>query len=284
MKNTPSVVAIVGPTAVGKTAFSIDYALLHHGEVVSADSRQVYRGLNIGTGKVTTEEMRGIPHHLIDVADPMTRYTVTDFVRDARAAIDNIVARGKLPIIVGGTGMYIDVLVGRLGTNTALPDEHIRQELEALPLNALQEKLKSVDPRRFESIDIKNPRRLVRAIESALQHGSYKEPTLAYQVTWLGLTATREVLQERIVNRLYARLASGMIEEVEHLLQTGVTHERLEELGLEYRYISRYLRGEISKEKMVHLLEVEIYKYAKRQLTWFKKNPEIQWSDTSPRG
>lgn len=281
-KTLPSVIAVVGPTAIGKTSLGIALAKKLGGEVVSGDSRQVYRGLTIGTGKVTPDEMDGVPHHLIDVVDPAIQFTAQDFVHQGREAIENILKRGKTPIIVGGTGMYIDALIGRISLARVEPNKELRKELEALPLENLQARLSELDPKRFESIDSKNPRRLVRAIEIAMSEHSETEPAEPlYNVRWIGLALPREELKKRIVNRLHQRLSEGMLEEAVHLHEQGVTYERMEELGLEYRYMARHLQGKISFDEMIQALELEIYKYSKRQMTWFKKNKDIEWFDAN---
>jgi len=281
-KTLPRVIAVVGPTAIGKTSLGIALAKKCGGEVVSADSRQVYRGLDIGTGKVTSGEMEGVPHHLINVANPDTQFTAHDFVRMGRIAIDDIVSRGKVPIIVGGTGMYIDALVGNIRLAQVEPNKELRKELEALSLTDLQEKLRAINPARFDSIDIKNPRRLVRAIEIAMTEPSETEPAEPfYDVQWIGLSLPREELKKRIINRLHQRLAEGMLEEAMSLHAEGLSYERMEELGLEYRYMARHLQGKISFDEMIQALELEIYKYSKRQMTWFKKNKKIEWFDAT---
>jgi len=273
------IVCIVGPTAVGKTALSIALAKAMSGEIISADSRQVYKGLDIGSGKVTLEEMEGVPHHLLDVADPKEVFSASNFVELGRKAIAQIAARGHVPIIAGGTGFYIDALVGKISPAGVPPNEALRAELEKLTLEELQKKLAALDPRRFETIEQKNPRRLVRAIEIATALGEVPQATtdLLYDVLWLGITIPLPNLIERIETRLLARLNEGMLAEAKHLHQEGLSYERMEELGLEYRYMARHLSGEISYEEMVEQLKGEIIKYAKRQMTWFKANKDIQW-------
>jgi tRNA dimethylallyltransferase len=272
------VIAVVGPTAVGKTAFGIKLAQEVGGEVISADSRQVYKGLDIGTGKVTQEEMNGVPHHLIDVADPRVQFNVSDFVELGRKAITDISRRGKVPIIVGGTGMYIDSLVGRMGMSNAKPDPILRARLETASLGELQDELQKLDPERFKNIDQKNPRRLVRAIEVAHSGvATNAQQEKLYEVQWIGITLPREELRERIIKRLKDRLGAGMLDEAKRLHAEGLSYERMDALGLEYRAMAKHLQGEISYEEMIALLEIEIYKYAKRQMTWFKTNPDIKW-------
>ena len=275
-------IIIVGPTASGKTSLSIKLAKQYAGEVISADSRQVYRGLDLGSGKVTKDEMQGVPHHLLDIAEPMTVYNASDFVRDAKSAITDIALRQHLPIIAGGTFFYIDSLLGRLSLPAVPPNDTLRTELEALPVDMLYARLTAIDPVRAESVDKDNPRRLVRAIEIATVLG-YVPPTETidspYRPLTLGITIDKETLHHNIHVRLHERLEAGMVAEVEGLIAAGVTHERLESLGLEYRYISRYLRGLIDYDSMVTELETKIRQFAKRQYTWLKRDTSIIWID-----
>ncbi|MBU6310339.1 tRNA (adenosine(37)-N6)-dimethylallyltransferase MiaA [Patescibacteria group bacterium] len=271
------VIAIVGPTAVGKSAFGVRLALAQNGEIVSADSRQVYRGLDIGSGKITADEMRGVPHHLLDIADPTDIYTAYDCVRDGRAAILDIESRGRVPIVVGGSGLYIDALLGRVHLDHGAPDPELRARLALLSLPELLAELEERDPRAFQAVDHKNPRRVMRALERVGMHTPTEPPP--YEVTWIGLTLPREVLLDRIRVRLQERLAHGMLEEARTLHEKGLSYERMESLGLEYRFLARYLSGALSYDAMSHELMREIGKFARRQMTWFKRNKEISWFD-----
>jgi len=275
----PKIMVIVGPTASGKTSLSIKLAKQHNGEVISADSRQVYRGLNLGTGKVTAEEMEGVPHHLLDIVDPKEIYTAADFVRDGRATITDILSRGKLPIIVGGTFFYTDALLGRIVTPEVPPNPTLRAELEKLSAEQLFSKLEAVDPVRADEIDRHNPRRLVRALEIADALGSVPQLPAEelYDAQILGIHIDQETLHKNIHNRLLARLDAGMIDEVKALHERGLSYERMEDLGLEYRYIARHLKGEVSYEDMVTTLETKIRQFAKRQMTWLKRDKSIEW-------
>lgn len=278
-------VVIVGPTAVGKTALSIVLAKAHEGEVISADSRQVYRGLDIGSGKVTKDEMEGVPHHLLDVADPTDRFTAQEYAALGRKALEDILSRDKLPLIVGGTGFYIDALLGTTPLSNVPPDDALREALETLSLEELQERLKKNDPERFETIDIKNRVRLIRAIE--ISEGVPNENTLPsmehVETLWLGLTLPGGVIKGNIEKRLQARLAIGMLDEAKTLLENGIPLERLDELGLEYRFMARHLNGDISQEEMEQLIVSESIKYAKRQMTWFKRNKDIVWIEPNEK-
>jgi tRNA dimethylallyltransferase len=275
----PKVLVIVGPTASGKTSLSVKIAEQFSGEVISADSRQVYRGIDLCSGKVTTEEMYGVPHHLLDVADPMATYTVKDFAEAATAAILDIQNRSRLPIVAGGTFLYTDTLLGKISVPSVPPNEALRTVLESRSVEALFAELQSIDPVRAAAIDKSNPRRLVRAIEVATALGSVplrnvREP---YDVLTLGIDLDQETLHHNIHVRLEERLKADMLEEVETLLASGVTHDRLESLGLECRYLSRYLHGEMSYEAAMTELETKIRQFAKRQKTWLKRDDKIVW-------
>ncbi len=286
------IIAVVGPTASGKTALGVRLAKKLKGEVISADSRQVYRHLNLGTGKATRHEMAGIAHHLIDIADARRVYNASDFVRDGRAALADILARGKVPIIVGGTGFYIDALLGRMTLAEVPPNLKLREKLEAYSLERLQKRLQKLDPKRYASIDAKNPRRLIRAIEIALAAPAARsknvEPLPHYDIQWIGLTLPYDELERKIKMRLVERLKKGMLAEARALHRKGLSYKRMEELGLEYRAMARLLQGTLSKAEMIAELEKEILRYAKRQMTWFKPNKDIVWlspqAALSPQG
>lgn len=279
--NKPKILVIVGPTASGKTSLSIELAKVCNGEVVSADSRQVYRGLDIGTGKVTKTEMQGVPHHLIDVVNPEDPYTVADYVRDGRIAIAGILSQGKLPIIVGGTFFYIDALLGKVNAPEVPPNEILRNELEKLTPSLLIERLSESDPKHAESIDKNNKRRIIRAIEIAEYLGKVP-PIIAnelYNVLTLGITIEKEGLRNNIHKRLVDRLQNGMFEETIQLEKSGLSCERLSELGIEYEYMCKFLHGDISKDDMCKEIETKSWHYAKRQMTWLKRDKSIQWVD-----
>ncbi len=279
----PKVLVIVGPTASGKTSLSIELAKCFNGEVISADSRQVYRGLDIGTGKVTKEEMDGVPHHLLDVADPKTVYTASDFVRDGRKVIEEILERGNLPIVVGGSFFYVDALLGRVAFPDVEPDETLRGELDEKSTDELYEILNTRDPSRAKNIDKDNRRRLIRAIEISAKLGTVPLPHAdpLYDPLILGIDIPREKLHENIHARLVARMEAGMLEEVKRLHESGLSYDRLESLGLEYRYLARHLRGELSYCEMLDVLETKIRQFAKRQMTWLKRDKEIVWVGAS---
>jgi tRNA dimethylallyltransferase len=280
------VVVIVGTNASGKSGLAVTLAKKFDGEVISADSRQVYKGLDIATGKVTEEEMGGIPHHLIDVADPKERYTAADFARDGSKALKDIVSRGKLPIVAGGTGFYIDTLLNPSILAAAPPNESLRAELEKSPTEELLEQLRNLDPERARDIEGKGEaslkRRIVRAIEvtlTAQEHHEELPPGKLFEILWIGIRWDDADLRKRIHNRLLARMEIGMVAETEALHTHGLSWERMDELGLEYRYLGHLLQGQCSEKEMLEQLETQIWRYAKRQRTWFKRNKRINWFD-----
>lgn len=276
MKKT-KVLVIVGPTASGKSDLAIRLAKKLDGEVISADSRQVYKGLNIGSGKVTKSEMNGIPHHLLNVADPREVFSVAQYKKLAEPIVENIAKENKLPIIVGGTGFYIDALTGTTSLPEVGPNEKLRKRLEKLSAEELFKILKEKDPSRAKTIDAKNKVRLIRALEiiEALGKVPKHEPTQsAYQLVYIGLRPLD--IDERIKMRLEKRLA-GIIRESKLLHSKGLSYKRMDELGLEYRYAALYLQGKLDKDEMREKLNTEIHRYAKRQMTWFKRNKKIKW-------
>ena len=273
------VLVIVGPTASGKTSLSIRLAQKYGGEIISADSRQVYQGLDIGTGKITHAEMKGIPHHMLDVAPPHTVYTVTDFVEGAHAAIRDITLRKKLPIIVGGTFLYTDTLLGNVSTPPVPPNPALRTQLESKSTEQLFELLKEKDPVRAKTIDPHNPRRLIRALEIIDVLGVVPEPTHTqlYDALTLGITITKEQLQKNIHDRLNTRMQRGMMDEIKQLHTQGVSYTRMSELGIEYQCGAEYLQGNVSLKEMCTLIETKSMQYAKRQMTWLKRKNDIVW-------
>lgn len=280
MSSKPKIIALVGPTASGKTNMAIELAKRFHGEVISADSRQVYRGLDIGSGKVTEAEMAGIPHHLLDVAEITDTYTAADFVRDAKAAIADIISRGKIPIIAGGTFFYLDLLRGKMQTAAVEPNPTLQAELEKMSTEELSQKLMAADPDRAATIDHSNRRRLIRSLEIIDSLGKVPAvQSLPSDYDWLvfGIEIDKEILNQRIEKRIHDRLKNGMIEEVQNLLAAEVDSKRLEDFGLEYRYLTKYLLQEISYEEMVEQLFAKSRQFAKRQRTWLKRDSSIIW-------
>ncbi len=278
-------IVVPGPTASGKSALGIALAQRFHGEIVSADSRQVYRGLDIGTAKVTAEERALVPHHLLDVADVQEIYTVSQFQQRAVAAINDIAMRGLQPFLVGGSPHYIQAVVDNLDIPAVPPQPALRAELEARPLAELLAQLEELDSQSAAIIDRNNRRRVIRALEVCLTSGkpfSEQRRVAAplYRSLLLGIQWPREELYRRIDRRVDERMQLGMVQEVRTLLDNGVSHERLEALGLEYRFISRWLRGEFpSEEAMAERLKFAIHDFTRRQLTWFRKDTRIVWID-----
>ena len=281
MSGYPKVVAVVGTNASGKSALGVELAKKYGAEIISADSRQVFRGLDLGSGKITPEEMQGVPHHLIDVREPGEFFSMADFQRMSYAAIDDILARGRLPMIVGGTGLYVDsVLDGYLLSDTE-PDLAYRAELEKLTTPELYDMLVALVPQ--VQVERNNRNRVMRMLER-LHDGDDATPgkQARYDSLRLGVSWPRDVLARRIDERLTMRLDQGMIEEIQGLMDSGVSREFLLGLGLEYRFITQYLIGEIpDREDMLAQLAHAIKKFAKRQMTWFRRNPDVVWLDMS---
>lgn len=273
----PKVLVIVGPTASGKSALAVKMAGKFNGEIISADSRQVYKGLNIGTGKITKSEMKGIPHHLLDVADPKKQFTVAEYKELAEEKIEEILGKGKMPIIVGGTGFYIQALTMTLPSVPANP--HLRTQLFKKTAPDLYKMLKKLDKNRAKDIDKHNRVRLVRAIEVAMALGKVPKMKIVEQYDFIYIGLKPKDLDKRIYERLLQRIPN-MIKEAESLHTKGLSWKRMEELGLEYRYLSRLLQKKLTHKEFVEKLYSEIKKYAKRQMTWFKKNKEINWFDS----
>ncbi len=274
-------IAIVGPTAAGKSALAVRLAKKFNGEIISADSRQVYKGLDIGTGKITKKEMANVPHHLLDIANPRKQLSVSEYQKIARKRLEEILTRGKLPIVVGGTGLYVDALVNDVSFPEVSPNPKLRKRLEKRTVKELFLMLEKLDKGRARTIDASNPRRLVRAIEIATALGKvppYKNtPREDIEPLFIGLMLPMEELKKRIAVRLQERIKSGMIREARELHASGLSWARMNILGLEYRFLAQHLRGILTKEEMQAALQSEITKYAKRQMTWFKRNKDIQW-------
>lgn len=274
-------VVITGTNASGKSGLGIELAKKYSAEIVSADSRQVYKGLDLGSGKVTPEEMQGIRHHLLDVAQPNDFYSLVDFQEQAYEAIDDIVARGVVPFMVGGTGLYINSVVDGYNIKRQNPNMELRNELNAKSKEELIEIIRQHNPKALEGLDLNNTQRVERTAERALCGDTEaRVNTPHYETLVLGVTWPREVLYERIRERLDRRLDQGMIEEVENLRKNGATDAFLYGLGLEYRYILMYLRGEFeSFDAFYDKLFMEIRHLAKEQMTWFRKRRDIKWID-----
>ncbi len=278
-KDKTKIISIVGPTASGKSDLAVKLAKSFKGEIISADSRQVYKGLNIGSGKITKKEMMGVPHHLLDISEPKKVFTVSDFKKLANEKINEIIFRNRLPILCGGTGFYIDTVTKNIILPEVPPNKKLRLKLNKLKLEELQKMLLELDFKRFKTIDLNNKVRLIRAIEIAKEIGSVPKikSKPIYDVLTIGILWDPEILRKRINLRLKDRIKKGMINEVKKLHKNGLSWKRMESLGLEYRYVSLYLQEKISKEEMLEKLQNEIWHYAKRQMTWFQRDKDIFW-------
>lgn len=279
MNSKPKIIVVCGPTATGKSDYAVTLAKKIGGEVISADSRQVYKGLDIGSGKITKKEMRGVPHHLLDIASPKSTFTVERFQKLGRKAIADILKRGKTPIICGGTGFYIDTLVYESSFPAVPPNKALRAQLEKKSVEELFTLLQEKDPDRANTIDSKNKVRQIRALEIIQSLGRVPEikKESPYNIEWVGLDFPDEILKERIHTRLIKRIKQGMIKEATTLHTQGLSWKRMHELGLEYRFMADHLTRKLSKAEMITQLEAAIWQYAKRQRTWFKRNKEIKW-------
>ncbi len=282
--NKNKIIVILGQTSTGKSDFAVEIAKLLGGEVVSADSRQVYTGLDLGTGKITKKEMRGVPHHILDVANPKKVFTVSDYQKKAEKKISEILKRGKTPIICGGTGFYIDAVVSGVVLPEVPPNKKLREILAKRSTKELYAMLLKLDKVRAQSIDKDNPVRLIRAIEIASTLGIVPaistSPTGGkYDVLKIGLNLPDELLKERIYTRIIKRIKKGMIKEVTDLHTKGLSWKRMYDMGLEYRYISELLQNKMTKDEMIDKLNTETWHYAKRQKTWFKRDASTVWID-----
>jgi len=274
------IIAIVGPTATGKSELAVKLAKKYNGEIISADSRQVYKGLNIGTGKMTKREKQSITHYLLDVISPKKLFTADDFLKLGSKAIDKIYANNHIPIIAGGTGFYVDALLERVLLPSVPPNPKLRKKLETKSIKDLFTMLKKVDSARSRTIQKTNKRRLIRAIEIALSIPNLK-PKIQYlkpdfKVLWLGLNLPNPELKKKIRERFLLWLKQGLIKEAKWL-SSKVSKKRLREIGLMYPILAEYLNGSIAKKEMIERSVNSIYHYAKRQKTWFKRNKKIHW-------
>jgi tRNA dimethylallyltransferase len=283
-----ALIAIVGPTAVGKTAAGLALAERIGGEIVSADSRCVYRHMDIGTAKPTPEERGRVPHHLIDLVDPDEEYSVARFLRDAEAAIGEIVARGRRPIVVGGTGYWVRALLGGATSAEVPPDEALRAELATEPPEALAARLAALDPAAAAAIDRRNPRRLIRAIEVVAATGrpfaeARRARPVAPAARLIGLTIARPALYERIDRRYDQMVAAGWLDEVRWLLARGYRRDLPSMSGLGYREIAAHLVGELSLDEALARAKARCHRYARAQYGWFRLDDRrIAWVEAGP--
>ena len=284
-------VILVGPTAVGKTAASIGLAKALNGEIISGDSMQIFRGLDIGTAKITKEEMQGVPHHLIDIKEPWETFSVAEFKRLADEAIDDIHARGKLPIIVGGTGFYINSVLYEYHFGEADTDEAYRAELEqyaeAHGNEALWNILQEKDPDSAAKLHSNDTKRVIRALEvlhvtgipASERQSTVDKQTMRYNAVYIALNMPREVLYDRINRRVDIMIQDGLEAEVRNALANGVAQDALSMTSIGYRQMIEYFNEEISFDRAVELIKRDTRHFAKRQLTWFRHDPNIQWVD-----
>jgi tRNA dimethylallyltransferase len=281
MKNTkPKILIILGPTSTGKSDLAVQLAKKYNGEIISADSRQVYKGMDLGSGKITKKEMKGVPHHLLDIVKPNTQFSVARYKTLARKAIHKILAKNKLPIICGGTGFYIDAVVNNINLPEVKPDLKLRKNLEKKTCVELMSILQKLDKERAQNIDCKNKVRLIRAIEIVKSLGKVPKIQISeqnYDPLYIGLDLSDQILKKRIAIRLQRRMKAGMLREVRRLHKQSISYRRLERFGLEYKNCALFLQGKITKAQMIENIEKESFQYVKRQRTWFKRKPNIIW-------
>ena len=276
------VIAVVGATASGKTSYAIELAKKINGEIISADSRLVYKGIDIGTAKPTIDEMQEIPHYMIDVVEPEYNYSVGLYVKEAKKHITDIISRGKVPIVVGGTGLYFRVLLENYDLPDVKPDYELRKELSSYSYEELLEMLTKLDEKAANSVEKNDKKKLIRYIEIIKLAGKpldlvrgVKEKE--FNVEWVGLNFPREILYDRINKRVDLMIEQGLIDETKKLLQK---HGRISNITdtIGYREVLSYLDGELSLDEAKDKLKQNTRNYAKRQLTWFRKNEQINWN------
>ncbi len=273
-------IVIEGTNASGKSSLGVQLAKQYNGEIISADSRQVYARMDLGSGKITPEETDGVPHHLLDVRQPGEFFSMADFQSLAYEAIEDILARGRQPFLVGGTGLYVDSVTEGYVLSEKKPDPALRAHLETFSTAELYEMLKEKLP--DTEIDPKNRHRVMRMLEKLAAGDEGPSPRKPrYETLKFGVTWPREILKQRIDERLERRLQEGMVEEVRLLLEEGVSEEFLVKLGLEYKYLTWYLTGKMEYEQMKEELAGAIKRFAKRQMTWFRRDPDLIWLDMS---
>ena len=286
----PKILCVVGPTASGKTAYAIELARENNGEIVSCDSMQIYKYMNIGTAKATAEERAEVPHHMIDFVDPNRDYSVADFVTDARACIAEILSRGKMPVLCGGTGLYIDSVLKSVEFSPQKRDDKLRDELwkkaEQDGAESVYEILKELDPIEADKVHYNNVKRVIRAIEICKTTGMTKTEAdrlsigkPMYNPTIYGLSMPREKLYERIDRRVDVMVEQGLEDEVRQLLNMGIRRDSTAMQAIGYKELVRYIDGLCDFETAIEDIKRESRRYAKRQLTWFRRNPDIIWTE-----
>ena len=292
MTDKPKLLVLIGPTAVGKTKLSIELAKAFSCEIISGDSMQVYRGMDIGTAKISEAEMDGVPHHLIDIHEPDEPFSVSEFQERCNTLIPEITARGNLPFIVGGTGLYVESLCYRYEFADSGADEAFRMEqalfAETQGTQALHDKLRDIDPESAQRLHPNDTRRVIRALEIYKLTGetlseqlARQKKTTPYDLCLIGLTMDRQMLYNRIEERIDQMMEQGLIEEVQKLRSLGYTPDMVSMQGLGYKEIWPYLDGSATLEEAVYLLKRDTRHFAKRQLSWFRHMQDIQWVDVS---
>ncbi len=283
------VIVVAGPTASGKTALSIELAKAVDGEIVCGDSMQIYKYMDIGSAKPDEEERRGVPHHLFGFVDPRENFSLADYVERAKEAVEEINQRGKMPIVVGGTGLYIDTLIDNIVLDKTEPDEEYRRKLKKLSTafgtKYLHDMLKYIDEAESQRISENDEKRIIRALEIFKTTGKTKtEQKLLsksipspYDSVWFAVDMDRELLYDRINRRVDIMLEKGLIKEVEQLLSMGVTEENTAMQGIGYKEIAEHIKGEVSLDAAVENIRKRTRNYAKRQLTWFRRNQRINY-------
>lgn len=286
-------IILTGPTAVGKTELSISLAKSIGGEIISADSMQVYKYMDIGTAKIRPEEMDGVPHHLIDILEPDTAFNVAMFKDLAKNAVEDIYSRGHIPILVGGTGFYIQALLYDIDFSEEDSNASIRKELETLAIakgaGFLHERLREVDPESAEQIHANNVKRVIRALEYYQMHGekisthneTERHKESPYDFLYFVLTHNRQVLYERIEKRIDQMIRNGLISEVDNLLKKGYDSSLVSMQGLGYKELIPYLKNECTLDEAIYVLKRDTRHFAKRQLTWFRRERDVRWLDKS---
>ena len=284
-------VVLTGPTAVGKTKLSIDLAKALGGEIISADSMQVYKHMDIGSAKITEKEMDGVPHHLIDVLSPFEEFHIVRFQELAKKAVEDIYSRGRIPVFVGGTGFYIQAVTKDIDFTEGEEDKEYREELSRLAAEKgnefLHEMLRNIDPKSAEEIHANNVKRVIRALEFYKENGfpisqhneEQKQNETPYNLAYFVLNAPRELLYERIDRRVDEMMENGLMEEVQKLKDMGCRRDMTSMQGLGYKEILSFLEGEVPLEEAVRILKRDTRHFAKRQLTWFRRESDVIWVD-----
>ena len=295
MPSKPKVIVVLGTNASGKTSLGVELAKKVNGAIISADSRQVFLGMDLGTGKEGRKAklngqpvriIKGIPQYLVDLKKPTQSFSVAIWQKEAARLVKEIWNRGKIPVIIGGTGLYIDALTkGFILPKTSAKGKALRKKLEKKSLKQLLSRLKKLDPKTYKNIDKKNKRRIIRALEVCILtkqpfSAQLKKKKPNWDILKIGVTHPRDILYQRIDQRVDSRIKQGMIAEVKKLRKQGLSWQKLNNFGLEYRFIAKYLKGELNKPEMIQQLKYAIHHFARRQQTWFKRDKQIHWIKT----